>query len=94
MIKVDRMSMAHSVEVRVPFLKKTVIEACIKIHPNLSFDWGSKKMLPKKMLRKYLPDAPISEVKRGFSIPLSKWLREDLKTHLRWYSLMISLLII
>ncbi len=79
--KVDRMSMAHSVEVRIPFLKKSVIEASIKIHPYLSFGKDKKKEILKKLLRKSLPEAPIDNVKRGFSIPLSKWLREDLKPH-------------
>jgi len=77
--KVDRMSMANSLEVRVPFLQKSFIEAALKIHPNLSFSKKNKKEILKDLLRFYLPNPPIDEVKRGFTIPLSKWLREDLK---------------
>ena len=79
LIKVDRMSMANSVEVRVPFLKKSFIEASLKIHPNLSYGSDKKKQVLKDLLESLLPKAPINNVKRGFSIPLGKWLKEDLK---------------
>jgi asparagine synthase (glutamine-hydrolysing) len=78
--KVDRMSMAHSVEVRVPFLKKSFITAALKIDPRLSYSKHKKKEILKDLLRCKIPNAPINNVKRGFSIPLSKWLREELKT--------------
>lgn len=78
LIKADRMSMAHSLELRVPFLKKTVIEAALKIHPSLSYSSQKKKEILKKLLRKRIPQAPIDQRKRGFTVPLSQWLREDL----------------
>ena len=77
--KVDRMSMANSMEVRVPFLQKKVIEAALKIHPKLSLKKSQKKLLLKNLLRKLVPNSPLDNKKRGFSVPLSKWLREDLK---------------
>ena len=77
--KVDRMSMANSIEVRVPFLQKKVIEAALKIHPKLSLKKSQKKLILKNLLRKLVPNSPIDNKKRGFSVPLSKWLREDLK---------------
>lgn len=77
--KVDRMSMANSVEVRVPFLKKSFIVASLKIHPQLSLGAGKKKEILKNMLKTIFPSAPISDLKRGFSIPLDDWLRNDLK---------------
>lgn len=79
LIKADRMSMAHSLELRVPFLKKTVIEAAVKIDPRLSYGKNKKKEQLKKLLRHHLPKAPIDNRKRGFSVPLTKWLREELK---------------
>ncbi|XLS28477.1 asparagine synthase (glutamine-hydrolyzing) [Flavobacteriaceae bacterium M23B6Z8] len=78
LMKADRMSMAHSLELRVPFLKKTVLEAALKIHPSLSYGPQKKKEILKKLLRKRIPQAPIDQRKRGFTIPLSQWLREDL----------------
>lgn len=77
--KVDRMSMANSIEVRVPFLQKKFIEAAMKIHPKLSLKKSQKKLILKNLLRKLVPNSPIDNKKRGFSVPLSKWLREDLK---------------
>jgi asparagine synthase (glutamine-hydrolysing) len=77
--KVDRMSMANSLEVRVPFLKKSFIEVALKIHPNLSYSAHKKKQILKDLLKVVLPKAPINNVKRGFSVPLGKWIKEDLK---------------
>lgn len=77
--KVDRMSMANSIEVRVPFLQKKFIKAALKIHPKLSLKKSQKKLILKNLLRKLVPNSPIDNKKRGFSVPLSKWLREDLK---------------
>jgi asparagine synthase (glutamine-hydrolysing) len=79
LIKADRMSMAHSLELRVPFLKKPVIAAALQIDPRLSYGPNKKKELLKKLLRQQLPHAPIDHRKRGFSVPLSKWLREELR---------------
>jgi len=80
--KVDRMSMANSIEVRVPFLQKKFIEAAMKIHPKLSFQKFQKKQILKDLLRKLVSNPPIDNKKRGFSVPLSKWLREDLKVEI------------
>lgn len=77
--KVDLASMGNSLEVRVPFLKKSVIEASLKLDPFLSYAPGKKKILLKQLLVRVIPGSPIDEVKRGFSIPLGKWFREDLR---------------
>lgn len=77
--KVDRMSMAHSIEVRVPFLKKSFIEAAVKIHPELSYKNTGTKLILKDVLRTVIPKAPIDKVKKGFGVPLENWLREQLK---------------
>ncbi|WP_431135827.1 asparagine synthase (glutamine-hydrolyzing) [Psychroserpens mesophilus] len=79
LIKVDRMSMANAMEVRVPFLKKSMIEAALKIDPELAFKNNEKKLVLKRLLGKLIPGTPISHVKKGFSIPLTAWLRKDLK---------------
>ena len=76
--KVDLASMANSLEVRVPFLKKSFIEASLKINPLLSAGPNIQKQLLKDLLRKKIPQSPIFEQKRGFTIPLSKWIRKQL----------------
>jgi len=77
--KVDLASMGNSLEVRVPFLKKSFIEASLKVDPFLSYGTGRKKQLLKDLLRKHLPESPIDNKKRGFSIPLGHWIRKDMK---------------
>jgi asparagine synthase (glutamine-hydrolysing) len=85
LLKVDRASMAHSLEVRVPFLKKSVIEASLKIDPLVNYADGSKKLILKTLLKNNLPNAPISNVKRGFTVPLRRWIKEDLNSTFKEY---------
>lgn len=77
--KVDLASMGNSLEVRVPFLKKSFIEASLKIDPMLSYGPHKKKQLLRDLLRLKLPASPQDEVKRGFSVPLGQWIRKDMK---------------
>ena len=79
LLKVDRASMYNSLEIRVPFLKKSFIEAALKIDPLLSYGPDKKKVLLKQLLRRHFPQAPIDNRKRGFSVPLDKWMREGLR---------------
>lgn len=77
--KVDLASMENSLEVRLPFLDKQMIEASLHIDPLLSYGNNKRKQLMKNVLHKRIPSVPVETVKKGFSIPLSTWLREDLK---------------
>lgn len=77
--KVDLASMENSLEVRVPFLKKSFIEASLKIDPFLSYGNGNKKQILKDLLLQKIPGSPIDELKRGFTVPLGKWINDDLK---------------
>lgn len=77
--KVDLASMQNSLEVRVPFLDKNMIEAALKIDPLLSYGGGRQKQLLKELLSKRIPAVKEETEKKGFSIPLSGWLRQDLK---------------
>jgi asparagine synthase (glutamine-hydrolysing) len=77
--KVDLASMENSLEVRVPFLQKKMIEASLQIDPMLSYGNGKQKQLLKNVLNKRVPSVPEEKVKKGFSVPLSKWIKEDLK---------------
>src|SRR4029079_16340609 len=71
--KVDRMSMAHSLEARVPLLDHELVEFAATIPPELQLRHGTKKYLFKRALRGILPDAIIDRPKQGFAVPLGRW---------------------
>lgn len=77
--KVDLASMENSLEVRVPFLDKQMIEASLRVDPLLSYGRNKRKQILKNILHKRIPSVAEETVKKGFSIPLTAWLREDLK---------------
>ena len=79
LVKVDRASMHHSLEVRVPLLDHEVVSYSLNIDPRLKYKNGVSKYLLKEVLYDYLPKKLFVRPKKGFSIPLSKWLKEDLK---------------
>ena len=81
--KVDFASMANSLEVRVPFLRKKFIEAALKINPLFGYDGGKRKSILKKLLSEKLPNVKIQSDKFGFSVPLGKWISQDLKDEFR-----------
>jgi asparagine synthase (glutamine-hydrolysing) len=73
--KVDRMSMAHSIEAREPLLDHKLVEFAARLPLDLRFDGQTTKYLLKKAMRGVLPDAIIDRPKRGFAIPLGRWFR-------------------
>ena len=77
--KVDRMSMAHSLEVRVPLLDHKVIEFAATIPPEMNLKAGSGKLLFKKAMRGIIPDGVLDRPKRGFAVPLDSWFRGELE---------------
>ena len=82
--KVDRMSMAHSLEARVPLLDHKLAEFAATIPPRLLLDRnGSGKQLLKRALRGCLPDGIIDRKKSGFGVPLSQWFRGRMEPFLR-----------
>ena len=76
--KVDRMSMAWSLEARVPFLDHTLVEFAAGIPPNLKLRGLTSKYLLRETMRGILPSSLLQRGKRGFSIPLAAWLRGPL----------------
>ena len=76
--KVDRMSMAHSIEARVPLLDHTLVEFAAGLPPALAFGNGSGKYLFKQALAGMVPDAILRRPKKGFSVPLAFWFGEGL----------------
>jgi asparagine synthase (glutamine-hydrolysing) len=79
LVKVDRMSMAHSLEVRAPILDHEVIEFAAAIPPELKYNCGEKKYILKRAFHKILPQETMYRKKMGFSVPLAEWLRGELK---------------
>ena len=80
LVKVDRMSMANSLEVRAPILDHKVIEFAASIPANLKYHHSEKKYILKKAFEGTLPDDILYRKKMGFSVPLSDWLKGELKT--------------
>ena len=74
LVKVDRASMAHSLEVRVPYLDHHVAEFMARVPINLKYRGINSKYLLKKVGSKYLPDEIINRSKKGFGIPVAKWI--------------------
>jgi len=81
--KVDRASMAVSLEVRCPILDHVFMEYVAKIPSELKLVGTSGKHIFKRALKRYLPDDIIYRQKMGFGVPLSEWLRSDLKDYAR-----------
>jgi len=79
LVKVDRASMRNSLEVRVPLLDYSVIEAVLNIDKNLKFKHNISKYLLKQILYDYVPSSYFNRQKQGFAIPLQQWLKKDLK---------------
>lgn len=77
--KVDRASMAHSLEVRVPLLDHEVMELAARIPPRFKLRDGEGKYILKQVLRDLIPAEAMNRPKMGFSIPLARWFRGELK---------------
>ncbi|MCK9453840.1 asparagine synthase (glutamine-hydrolyzing) [Sulfurimonas sp.] len=78
LVKVDRASMAYSLEARVPLLDHRVVEFVYSLPTNLKLKNGPKSIL-KEILYKHVPKELIDRPKRGFSVPLKHWFRNELK---------------
>ncbi|MBC8178717.1 MAG: asparagine synthase (glutamine-hydrolyzing) [Deltaproteobacteria bacterium] len=77
--KVDWMSMKNSLEVRVPFLDHNVVEFAFKISGSLKLRKGKTKYLLKETFKDLLPPSLYNRPKAGFEIPISRWLKTDLR---------------
>lgn len=81
--KVDRASMAHALEVRVPLLDHQFVEWSSGIPSSLKLHAGEGKYIFKKAMRHHLSDEILYRPKMGFSIPLASWLRGPLRERVR-----------
>jgi asparagine synthase (glutamine-hydrolysing) len=83
LVKVDRMSMRHALEVRSPLLDFRVVELALQIPPRLRVKHGRNKYLLRCLAQQVLPDAVAAAPKRGFAIPLRQWLFDGPKAE--WF---------
>ena len=78
LVKVDRMTMAHSLEARVPLLDHKLVEHVARLPTTLKIREGTSKYLFKQIARDYLPAHIVDRKKQGFAVPLQRWFKEEL----------------
>jgi asparagine synthase (glutamine-hydrolysing) len=83
LMKQDRMSMAASIESRVPFLDHEMVEFASRVPERLKICRGSEKYLVKQAMREMVPESILNRKKMGFPVPIRQWLREGFQTVFR-----------
>lgn len=78
LVKMDIATMAHGLEARSPLLDYKIVEFAFAIPPGIRMKGFKTKPILRALAKKYLPEEVVNAPKRGFEIPLIKWLREDL----------------
>ncbi|WP_333796350.1 asparagine synthase (glutamine-hydrolyzing) [Rheinheimera sp.] len=79
LVKVDRASMAASLESRVPMLDVDVIEYAFRMPLSQKYQQGTGKICLRQILDQYVPRSLIERPKKGFGVPLARWLRHELR---------------
>jgi asparagine synthase (glutamine-hydrolysing) len=79
LVKVDRMSMAASLETRVPLLDYRLVEFALNLPDEMKIHRGKTKRILREAVKGLVPDRILSKPKQGFSIPIKNWLRGPLK---------------
>ncbi len=79
LVKVDRASMAHGLEVRSPFLDKELVEFAFSLPYTWKLHGFTSKFILKKLMANKLPAHIVQRSKKGFGIPLASWLKTDLR---------------
>ena len=80
---VDRLSMAHSLEVRSAFLDKDFVEYVATLPGRLKIKNGETKYILKQVARRYFPEEMVSRPKEGFLMPITQWILQDLESYVR-----------
>jgi len=78
-VKVDRASMAYSVEVRSPFLDYRIIEKARELPVDYRYQKGRQKRILRDILKEYIPEEVFDQPKKGFGVPLDDWIRNELR---------------
>ncbi len=79
LVKVDRAAMACSLETRIPMLDHRIVEFAFQLPFDIKFREGVGKWPLRQVLYKYVPRCLVERPKKGFAIPLDRWLRDELK---------------
>jgi asparagine synthase (glutamine-hydrolysing) len=82
LMKVDKMSMAHALEVRVPLLDHHLVELAATIPPALKFPGFRTRAIYRRALAGVLPPRILNRGKQGYSLPLKRWLRHELRDYM------------
>jgi asparagine synthase (glutamine-hydrolysing) len=82
LMKVDKMSMAHALEIRVPLLDHHLIELAATIPPRLKFPGFRTRAIYRQALQGVLPPRILARGKQGYSLPLKQWLRHELRDYM------------
>ncbi len=77
LLKADKMSMAHSIELRVPYLDRLVMQEALTLPTSYKLDGNNTKAVLRSAANKTLPDEWANRPKKGFPVPIRNWLRED-----------------
>ena len=80
LVKVDRMSMANSLEVRSPFLDRELVELAFKLPGKYKVGMFKGKKILREVFSDRLPEWSINLPKKGFEVPIASWLSKDLKS--------------
>jgi asparagine synthase (glutamine-hydrolysing) len=83
--KVDSMSMACSIEARVPLLDKTIVEMAFRVPADLKYTSSETKVLLKQVAARHVPRECVYRPKEGFSIPIKNWLKHEFRGLLETY---------
>jgi len=78
LVKVDRASMLTSLEVRPPLLDHRLVEASLRLPMEFKTKKGQTKLLLKEILSQYIPRELYERPKKGFSVPMQRWLKNEL----------------
>ncbi len=79
LVKVDRASMACSLETRIPLLDRRIVEFALSLPINMNVSGKQGKQVLRNVLHRYVPRKLIDREKAGFAVPVGKWLRGELK---------------
>jgi asparagine synthase (glutamine-hydrolysing) len=79
LVKVDRASMACSLEIRAPFLDHELVEFVMGLPSEWKLKGFTSKYILKRAVKKWLPDEIIKRPKKGFGVPIAKWVKGPLK---------------
>lgn len=83
LMKADRMTMAHSIEARIPFLDHRLVELIFRIPAQLKIKGGSEKYLLKRAMQGMLPKEIIHRKKQRFYVPIDLWIQKDIRPLIR-----------